>query len=79
MSPRRQAGVTCPRCHTFCYELSNGTLSEHKTDRILPGQPPRRAVRERCVYSGGTWIDAKLRITPLQRQVLDRNSFRNAP
>lgn len=71
---RVRAGVTCPACGQGCYEYTDWTLSEHKTPYFVPGQPPGGKVRERCVYSGGTWADAKAKITPWRRKVLDDNA-----
>jgi hypothetical protein len=66
MSARRTrvAGMTCPRCKQPAYRMSDGTLSEHRTAyNIVSGSR-----RERCTYSGGTVIDARLSIPPLMRR-----------
>jgi hypothetical protein len=65
-------GVTCPACGRACYELGNGKLSQHKTDQYVWGQRAGGRVRERCVYSGGTWADAEARIAPLRRLLIDK-------
>lgn len=65
-------GTTCPGCQQPCRELNNGKLSEHKTANYVCGQRPGGRLRERCVYSGGTWQDARDRISPLRRSMLDR-------
>jgi len=75
---KRSAGVTCPRCGQHCY-LNNGRLSEHKTDQYAPGQRPGGKVRERCVYSGGTWFDATAHISPTRRALLDHNPGMHNP
>jgi hypothetical protein len=71
-------GVICPSCKQPCRELANGTLSEHKTQFYVSGQPRGGRLRERCPYSGGTWQDAKDGITPLKRRRLDREQAADA-
>lgn len=71
---RRVAGITCPRCKQFCYELSDGTISFHQTDQYVPGQSHRGRRKENCPYGGGTRKDAKNKITPLRRRILDGES-----
>jgi hypothetical protein len=61
----------CPVCHQPC-SFRGERISEHRTDMFVLGQPRGGRRRERCVYSGGTWADAKLRVTPLARRMLDR-------
>jgi hypothetical protein len=68
------AGVTCPVCKQPCKERRDGLLSEHKTPFYVLGQQRGGRRRERCPYSGGTWKDAKDRITPLRRRQLDREA-----
>lgn len=63
--------VTCPRCGQVCYEFPGHILSEHKTDRVVPGQRDGHRVRERCVYAGGTYADAAAHITPQHRKIID--------
>ena len=65
---RRVAGMRCPRCEQFCYRMSDGTLSEHRTDMYAIGSQRK----ERCPYSGGTDADARAGITPVRRRRLDR-------
>lgn len=64
--------MICPGCGQVCRELKTGVLSEHRTQFYVCGQRPGGRIRERCVYSGGTWRDAKDRISPLRRRLLDR-------
>ena len=66
--------MTCPACKQPCRELKSGVLSEHKTPFYVLGQARGGRVRERCPYSGGTWQDAKDKITPLRRRRLDREA-----
>jgi hypothetical protein len=66
--------LTCPGCGQLCYERRDGKLSEHKTAFYVPGQRPGGRIRERCYYSGGTWQDARDRISPLRRGLLDRQA-----
>lgn len=68
---KRVAGITCPRCGGFCYELADGTMSDHKTDQFIFGQKRHGRIRERCVYGGGTYQDANNKITPLKRKMID--------
>lgn len=67
-----RVGVTCPGCGQFCYQRNNGMLSEHKTANYVLGQARGGRRKERCVYSGGTWEDAKAKITPLRRMQMSR-------
>jgi hypothetical protein len=68
---KRVAGITCPRCLGFCYELADGTMSKHKTKNFVMGQKRAGRIRETCVYSNGTWQDAKDKIPPWKRRMLD--------
>lgn len=67
---RAAGGGTCPVCRQPC-RLYGERIGEHKTDMYALGQARGGRVRERCVYSGGTWSDAKLRVSPLVRRMLD--------
>lgn len=73
MSVRRIAHVICGGCGAGCWELNTGVLSEHRT-----GMYTESGARERCIYSGGTWADARTKITPRQRVRLD-HSHKNEP
>lgn len=75
---RVRSGITCPKCGCGCYEFIDGTLSEHLTDNYVWGQRKGGKIRERCVYSGGTFADAEARITPLRRTMID-NHARGGP
>lgn len=72
MNVRR--GLICPACGEPCYEYTNGKLSEHKTDNFVPGQRAGGRVRERCIYSDGTWDDARKHVTPLRRKMIDEHA-----
>lgn len=60
-------GGMCPACGQPC-RLYGERLGEHRTEFYVLGG--RR--RERCVYSGGTWADAKVRVPPFARRMLNR-------
>ena len=61
----------CPACKQPC-TFRGEIIGEHRTEMYALGQPRGGRVRERCVYSGGTWADAKLRVPPRARRMLDR-------
>jgi hypothetical protein len=65
--PRKIGGARCPRCGSYANILVGDVLGEHRTDNFYAG-PDRR---ERCVYSGGLFEDARNAVTPEQRQILD--------
>lgn len=71
--------VICPGCGQPCRALKNGKMSEHKTANYVAGQRRGGRIRERCVYSGGTFHDARLRISPLRRAMLDRAARQENP
>jgi uncharacterized protein (DUF2237 family) len=61
---RTVAGVTCPQCKRSCRVDANDVMTRHKSQHFLPF----RQTREWCKFSGGTWADAKLGITPHMRK-----------
>lgn len=65
-------GTVCPVCRQPCRLLAGDRLGEHKSDMYAIGQVRGGRIRERCIYSGGTWSDARLRVPPYARRMLNR-------
>lgn len=59
MGSLTRSGATCPQCHMPVHLRRDGSMADHKTDKLTVTGLPGRRTKQACPYSGVTPEEAK--------------------